>query len=307
MNKIMSDMKKNVFTGTGTAIITPFRDGRVDYFALTSLIERQIDAGVDAIVVCGTTGEKSTLKDDEHRRVIEHTVTVVAGRIPVVAGTGGNDTDYSVSLTRHACECGADAVLCVTPYYNKASDKGLIRHFSVIADASEKPVILYNVPSRTGMSISPAAYRELAKHPNIVATKEASGDVSAILRLMHECGDSLQIYSGNDDQTVPLMACGAKGVISTTSNVVPKRFAEMTRLALEGRIAEAAAIQLELIPLISAMFMQVNPIPVKAACAMMNLCSPEIRLPLCEMDDDKNVLLRTVLRNYGLIGGEEKI
>ena len=292
----MSTNKSIVFKGTGTALITPFKDGKVDYFALTSLIERQIAAGVEALIICGTTGESSTLQDDEHRCVIEHAVTVSAGRVPIVAGTGSNDTDYAVSLSRDACRAGADGLLVVTPYYNKTNEAGLVKHYYAIADASDKPVILYNVPSRTGMNISLKAYKAMAEHPNIVATKEASGDISAIMRLMDTCGDSMRVYSGNDDQALPLIACGAIGVISTVSNVIPAEFSDLIRKALEGDFATANLLRRKYAPLMDAMFTTVNPSPVKAACSSLGLCSPEIRLPLVPMEGEDLEKLRGVMK-----------
>lgn len=288
--------KAIVFKGTGTALITPFKDGKVDYFALTSLIERQISAGVEALIICGTTGESSTLQDDEHRCVIEHAVTVAAGRVPIVAGTGSNDTDYAVSLSRDACRAGADGLLVVTPYYNKTNDAGIVKHYYAIADACDKPIILYNVPSRTGMNISLKAYKAMAEHPNIVATKEASGDISAIMRLMDACGDSMRVYSGNDDQALPLIACGAIGVISTVSNVIPAEFSDLIRKALGGDFASANALRRKYAPLMDAMFTTVNPIPVKAACSSLGLCSPEIRLPLVPMEGEELEKLRGVMK-----------
>lgn len=292
----MSNNKAMVFKGTGTALITPFKDGKVDYFALTSLIERQISAGVEALIICGTTGESSTLQDDEHRCVIEHAVTVAAGRVPIVAGTGSNDTDYAVSLSRDACRAGADGLLVVTPYYNKTNDAGLVKHYYAIADACDKPIILYNVPSRTGMNISLKAYKAMAEHPNIVATKEASGDISAIMRLMDTCGDSMRVYSGNDDQALPLIACGAIGVISTVSNVIPAQFSDLIRKALDGDFATANALRRKYAPLMDAMFTTVNPIPVKAACSSLGLCSPDIRLPLVPMEGEELEKLRGVMK-----------
>lgn len=292
----MSNNKAMVFKGTGTALITPFKDGKVDYFALTSLIERQISAGVEALIICGTTGESSTLQDDEHRCVIEHAVTVAAGRVPIVAGTGSNDTDYAVSLSRDACRAGADGLLVVTPYYNKTNDAGLVKHYYAIADACDKPIILYNVPSRTGMNISLKAYKAMAEHPNIVATKEASGDISAIMRLMDTCGDSMRVYSGNDDQALPLIACGAIGVISTVSNVIPAEFSDLIRKALDGDFATANALRRKYAPLMDAMFTTVNPIPVKAACSSLGLCSPDIRLPLVPMEGEELEKLRGVMK-----------
>ncbi len=293
--------KKTVFTGAGVALITPFSDGEVDYKALASILEQQIAGGTDAIIVCGTTAEAATLSDEEHKKIITFCVERVNHRVPVIAGTGSNHTSYAVELTRFAKDEGADAVLLVTPYYNKASQKSLVRHFLTIAEAADIPNILYNVPSRTGLNISVPAYRELAKHPNIVAAKEASGNISSILQVMQTCGDELAVYSGNDDQIVPLMSMGAIGVISVLSNVLPRETHEMTKLCLEGNFAEAARMQLRYLPLINGLFMQVNPIPVKTAMAKMGLCSGEMRLPLCEMDDADNEKLYALMREAKVI------
>ena len=298
--------KEAVFRGTATAIITPFRDDKIDYAAYGAILENQIACGVDAIVVCGTTGEAATLDDREHREIVEYTVEKVAHRVPVIAGTGSNDCAYAIELSRHACAAGADALLHVTPYYNKTSQRGLVRHFEKIADACDKPVILYNVPSRTGMGISLETYRELVKHPNIVATKEASGNLSFITELLVCCGDELYVYSGNDDQTIPLMAVGASGLISVLSNVMPAEVSRMTRRFLEGDWKGSAAEQLRLIEIMNAMFMTVNPIPVKTAMAMLGACSPEMRLPLAEMSEAENEKLASVLRKYGLLPKTEE-
>lgn len=293
--------KKKVFTGAGVALITPFLNGHVDYKSLEAILEQQIAGGTDAIIVCGTTAEPATLSDKEHKEIIAFCVEKVNHRVPVVAGTGSNHTDYAVELTQFAKDAGADAVLLVTPYYNKASQKSLVRHFETIADAVDIPNILYNVPSRTGLNISLGAYKELAKHPNIVAAKEASGNLSSILQVMEACGDDLAIYSGNDDQIVPLMAMGAIGVISVLSNVMPRETHEMTQLCLDGNIREAAKLQLKYLPLINGLFMQVNPIPVKAAMAKMGFCSGEMRMPLCEMDEEDNEKLYALMRDAKLI------
>ncbi|MBQ1223953.1 MAG: 4-hydroxy-tetrahydrodipicolinate synthase [Oscillospiraceae bacterium] len=295
-------MKKPVFTGACVAIVTPFLpNGEVDFDTLGNLIEFQIAKGTDAITICGTTGEKSTLADGEHKECIEYCVKKVAGRVPVIAGTGGNDTRYSLSLCQHAESVGADALLCVTPYYNKASQKGLIKHFEYLADNVNIPIILYNVPSRTGMTIAPATYAELAKHPNINGTKEASGDFSLVAKIRAACGDELNVWSGNDDQIVPMMALGAKGVISVLSNVVPDVVANMTHAALAGDFAAAAKLQLEYLRLANDLFLEVNPIPVKTALGMMGLCSPDLRLPLCEMGDATAKTLHDTLAAYGLL------
>lgn len=297
----MSKNKNTVFTGAGVAIITPFKNDKLDYDALGKIIDFQIDNGTDAIVVCGTTGEASTLSDEEHVEAIAYTADRVAGRIPVIAGAGSNDTRYAVWLSREARRAGADALLQVTPYYNKATPKGLIRHFLTIADATDIPNILYNVPSRTGCNITLPVYKELAKHPNIVATKEASGNLSAIAEIAAECGDDLDIYSGNDDQIVPLLSLGAKGVISVLSNVMPKETHDICSLYFEGKTKESTELQLKLLELINALFMEVNPVPVKAAMNLMGYCSEEIRLPLCEMEDAHLEKLRSIMKSYSLI------
>ena len=294
-------MKNTVFTGAGVAIITPFRDGKIDYEDFARIIEFQIANGTDAIVVCGTTGEASTLSDDEHIAAIEFTVKQTAGRIPVIAGTGSNDTAYAIWLTQEACRVGADAMLVVTPYYNKASTKGLINHFTAIADASTKPVILYNVPGRTGCNISLPVYRELAKHPNIVATKEASGNISAIAELIAEVGDQLDVYSGNDDQIVPILSLGGKGVISVLSNVMPQETHDICQLYFDGKVKESAALQLKLLDLINNLFIEVNPIPVKAAMNLMGYCTKEVRPPMCEPEEAHLEILKASMKKHSLL------
>ncbi len=294
-------LENPIFTGCGTAIVTPFKNGKIDYEAFGRIIDWQIEQGVDAIVVCGTTGEAATLTDDEHVDVIEFAVNRSAKRVPVVAGTGSNDTAYAIELSKHACRVGADALLHVTPYYNKTSQLGLVKHFEKIADECSKPIILYNVPSRTGVNMSIETYKALAEHPNIVATKEACGNLSFIVNLMEEVGDKLDVYSGNDDQIIPMMSVGACGVISVLSNVMPKETAEMTHLYLDGKCKEASAMQLKYLKLINKLFMAVNPIPVKTAMALMKKCDVEMRLPLYEMEEKENAILAEVLKEYKLI------
>ena len=294
-------MKKTVFTGAATAIITPFLNDKIDYDSFGRLIEWQISEGIDAIVVCGTTGEASTLTDDEHRDAIKFAVDTVAGRIPVIAGTGSNDTAYAIDMTKFACDVGADAVLVVTPYYNKATQKGLIKSFSDIADASTKPVILYNVPSRTGCNILPSTAAVLAEHENIVAIKEASGNISQIAELAHAVGDKMDIYSGNDDQIVPIMALGGKGVISVLSNPMPRATSKMCHDFLDGNIEASRKAQLELLPFINALFCEVNPIPVKAAMAEMGFCENSLRLPLTVIEDDHKEKLLKIMKDLNLI------
>ena len=276
----MSKFKKSIFTGAATAIVTPFKNGVIDYESFGKIIDAQIDGGIDAIVVAGTTGEAATLTHEEHCECIKYTVEKVAGRVPVIAGTGSNDTAYGIELSKYACEVGADALLLVTPYYNKANPKGLIKNFLRTADEADKPIILYNVPSRTGCNISLPVYRELAKHERIVAVKEASGNLSSIAELFAECGDYFDIYSGNDDQIVPVMSLGGKGVISVLSNLLPAETHQLCQHCLDGNFAEAAKMQLEYLKLINALFCEVNPIPVKTAMNLLGACDIEMRLPL---------------------------
>ena len=297
----MSKFKRTIFTGAATAIVTPFKNGEVDYDAFGSLIDFQLDGGIDALVVAGTTGEASTLTDEEHIGVIKYAVERVNGRVPVIAGTGSNDTAYGIDLSREACAVGADALLVVTPYYNKATPKGLIKNFTATADAVDKPIILYNVPSRTGCNISLPVYKELMKHENIVATKEASGNLSAIAQIADECGDYLDIYSGNDDQIVPILSLGGKGVISVFSNILPRETHELCQAWFEGDAQKALRFQLDYLKLMNSLFMEVNPVPVKTACAMLGLCSEEMRLPLCEMEDANKARLEAIFKKYGLL------
>ncbi len=297
----MSKLKKSIFTGAATAIITPFKNGAVDYDSFGKIIEAQISGGIDAIVVAGTTGEAATLTHEEHCECIKYVVEKVEGRVPVIAGTGSNDTAYGIELSQYACEVGADALLLVTPYYNKATPKGLIKNFLETADKTDKPIILYNVPSRTGCNISLPVYKELAKHERIVAVKEASGNISAIAELIAECGDSYDIYSGNDDQIVPIMSLGGKGVISVLSNVLPRETHDMCVNCLEGRYSDAAKMQLDYLKLINALFCEVNPIPVKTAMAELGMCDIEMRLPLCEMDDANKQKLISAMKAYNLL------
>ena len=289
-----------IFQGAATALITPLNENGVDYPAFERLIEWQIQEGINALVICGTTGEGSTLSDAEHRQVLKFAVDKVAGRIPMIAGTGSNDTAYAIDLTKYACQIGYDAMLVVTPYYNKTTQKGLIAMFTAIADASTKPVILYNVPSRTGVNIEPATYAELAEHPQISAIKEANGNISKIVETAALVGDKLDIYSGNDDQIVPIMACGGKGVISVLSNVVPKATVELCSKFLAGDVEGAMAMQKQYLPLTNALFSEVNPIPVKAAMAAMGFCEDYLRLPLVCMEDAHRQVLLQCMRDVGL-------
>lgn len=294
-------MKKTVFTGAATAIITPTNENGVDFERFGRLIDWQIEAGIDAIVVAGTTGESSTLTDDEHRTVIKYGVERAAGRVPIIAGTGSNDISYAVELTKYACGVGADAVLTVTPYYNKATQKGLVKSFTAIADASDRPCILYNVPSRTGCNILPETCAELAEHPNIVAIKEASGNISQIAQTARLCGDKLDIYSGNDDQIVPILSLGGKGVISVLSNLLPKETSLMCKSFMNGDIKTAAELQLKYLPLCNALFSEVNPIPVKAAMSAMGFCENYMRLPLTQMEKGNEEKLFALMRECGII------
>lgn len=294
-------MKKTVFTGSGVAIVTPMNDDfTINYDKLGELIDWQIENGTDSIVICGTTGESSTMTDEEHIECTRYAVERTAGRVPVVAGAGSNDTAYAVWMSKESKRVGADALLHVTPYYNKTSQRGLVRHFNAVADATDLPVILYNVPSRTGMSITPATYKELSQHPNIVATKEASGNISAIAETRHLCGDELAIYSGNDDQIIPLMSLGGIGVISVLANVMPKETHDICALYASGKTTEASKLQIDLISLINSLFSDVNPIPVKEALNIMGRSAGPCRMPLIEMSDAGHSALAAELKKAGL-------
>ena len=294
-------MKNTIFKGAATAIVTPLNENGIDFEQFGRLIEWQISEGIDAIVVCGTTGEASTLTDEEHRDAIKFAVDTVAGRVPVIAGTGSNDTAYAIDLTKFACEAGADAILLVTPYYNKATQKGLIASFTAVADVSTKPIILYNVPSRTGCNILPATAAVLAEHPNIVAIKEASGNISQIAELAALTRGKLDIYSGNDDQIVPILALGGKGVISVLSNPMPRATSEICHKFFEGDVAASLKMQLDLLPFVNALFCEVNPIPVKAAMAAMGYCDNTLRLPLTPMEAEHEAKLLSIMREWKLI------
>ncbi|WP_101911448.1 4-hydroxy-tetrahydrodipicolinate synthase [Marasmitruncus massiliensis] len=285
-------MKNTIFTGAGCAIITPMHeDGSIDWEELGRIIDHQIAHGTDAIVIAGTTGEASTFSDEEHVESVRFTVDKVGRRVPVVAGVGSNHTDYAVWLSKEAKAAGADALLHVTPYYNKTSQPGLIRHFEAIADATDLPIILYNVPSRTGMNIKPETYLALSKHPNIVAVKEANGNLSAVAQTRYLCGDNLDIYSGNDDQIVPILSLGGKGVISVLSNIMPKETHDICQLYFDGKTAESAALQIRLMGLIDVLFCDVNPIPVKEAMNLLGWKAGHCRLPLVDISDAGRELL----------------
>lgn len=294
-------MKKTIFTGAATAIVTPFKNGAVDYDMYGTLIDWQIEQGIDAIVTVGTTGEGPTLTHEEHREVIRYCVEKVAHRVPVIAGTGSNCTEEAIGLTKFAAQVGADAALLVTPYYNKATQAGLVASFTAVADAADLPCVLYNVPGRTGCNIQPTTVAKLAEHPMICAVKEASGNISQVAQIAALAGDKIDIYSGNDDQVVPIMALGGKGVISVLSNVAPAATVEMCRRMLAGDVAGARELQLKYLPLIDALFCEVNPIPVKAAMAAMGYGENSLRLPLTCMEPAHEERLLGCMRDLGII------
>ena len=293
-------MKPCIFTGSAAAIVTPFRDGAVDLPAFERLVERHLRCGTDAIVVCGTTGEAATLNMDERTALIERCVRIADGRVPVIAGSGTNSTASSIALSRAAQHAGADALLTVTPYYNKASQNGLVRHFSTIADAVDIPIILYNVPSRTGVSCTAQTYQKLSQHPNIAGVKEASDDFDLIQDTLALCPVGFTLWSGNDGSTAAIMALGGKGVISVAANIVPREMHELTQLCLAGRFPEAARLQIRLHALIRALFCEVNPIPVKAALESLGLCSGELRLPLCAISEQNRLRLSRAMEEFGV-------
>ena len=295
-------MKNPIFTGAGVAIITPFTaDGKVNEKVLAEIIEYQISHSTDAIVICGTTGESATLDHNEHTQAIKIAVDVTAGRIPVIAGTGSNDTAYALKLSNDAEKLGVDGLLMVTPYYNKASQEGLIKHFNYVADRVSTPIILYNVPSRTGCEIKPETYAELAKHKMIYAAKEATGNLSSIAKTISLVPEDFAIYSGNDDQITPIMSLGGKGVISVLSNILPQVAHDIAQTALDGDFKKSAELQLKYLELCNAMFMDVNPIPVKVAMRMMGIDVGPLRLPLCDMTHANTEKLKSVLQKYELI------
>ncbi len=290
----------SMFKGSGVALVTPFKDGRIDYHALEGLIEWHIDAGTDALIVCGTTGEASTLSPVEKLSLVEFTIKKADGRIPVIAGSGSNDTSHSMYLSKEMQYAGADGLLIVTPYYNKATQTGLIKHYTAIADYVDVPIILYSVKSRTGLNITPSTVKELKKHPNICGIKEASGDISQICSIAALADQSFRLYSGNDDHTISMMALGAVGCISTVANIIPAQYHQMTKDYLEGRHNAAAKTQLAMLPLIHAVFAEVNPIPVKAALHIMGKIQKEYRLPLCEPSNETLYLLFDEMKRYGI-------
>lgn len=295
-------MKNTIFTGAGIAIITPMNaDGSINYQGLGDLIENQIANGTDAIIICGTTGEASTMTDEEHLECIRFAVEKTAGRIPVIAGTGSNDTRYAIELSKEAEAVGIDGLLLVTPYYNKTTQRGLIAHFTAIADAVNVPIILYNIPGRTGVNMEVATVKKLAEHRNIAAIKEASGNISYAAKLIAACGDNIDVYSGNDDMVVPLVSLGGKGVISVASHVIPKQMHDMVQYCLDNNFAEATKLQIEYLDLINSLFIEVNPIPVKEALNMMGVNVGPCRMPLYEMSDEHKAVLRASLEKHGLI------
>ena len=295
-------MKTKIFSGAATALITPMnQDGSVNYGRLETLVNNQIESGIDSLVICGTTGEKSTLRYDEHLKVIEVAAKSANKRIPIIAGTGSNDTVYSVELCNDAEKMGADAFLMVTPYYNKTSQAGLIAHYNYIADRVNKPIILYNVPSRTGVDIEPETYKELSKHPNIIATKEASGNISKIAKTKYLCGDDLDIYSGNDDQIVPILSLGGIGVISVLSNILPLETHNICAEYLKGNTKTASEMQIKYTGLINALFSDVNPVPIKTAMNLLGYDVGPCRLPLYKMDKAKTEKLKQMLKELKLL------
>ena len=294
-------VSKPIFTGAATALITPTTPEGVDYEALGRLIDWQIEQGIDALVIAGSTGEGKTLSVAEHQEVIRYSAERIAGRVPMVAGTGSNEMSVSLRMSRFACEAGADGLLVVTPYYIKATQNGLVKMYSELADAVTKPLILYNVPSRTGVNIEPATYARLADHPNIAGIKEANSDISKIVTTASLVDGRLDLYSGNDDQIVPILALGGKGVISVLSNLLPAETSRMCHLFFEGRTAEAAALQFKYLPLIHALFSEVNPIPAKAAMNAMGWCENFLRMPLTPMEEAHKETLFALMREQGLI------
>ncbi len=292
---------KTIFKGVATALITPTNDNGVDYDSFARVLDWQVEQGINALVIAGTTGEGSTLDDSEHKKVVKFAVERVAGKCPIIAATGSNDTNYAVQLSKYCCDAGADGLLLVTPYYNKTTQNGLVKMYTTIADAATKPVILYNVPSRTGVNIEPETYAKLADHPNIAGIKEANGNISKIVQTFELVGDKLDIYSGNDDQIVPILSMGGKGVISVLSNPAPKQTMEICNKFWAGDVEGAAKLQCEFLPLINALFCEVNPIPVKAAMAAMGFCENHLRLPLVQMEESHWLKLKSLMQEKGLI------
>ncbi len=294
-------MKKPIFTGSAAAVATPFTGSGVDFPALRKHLDFLLENGTDALVVCGTTGEAATMSYEERMETVEAVVRHVDGRVPVIAGTGSNNTENAIALSKDAVSAGADGLLVVTPFYNKATQRGLIRHFAAVADSAERPVILYNVPSRTGVKCAAETYAQLAGHPNIQGVKEASGDLALVQKTRELCPEDFCIWSGNDDETAPIMLLGGSGVISVAANVVPQEMHQLTASCLSGDFVSAGKLQLRLRKLCEALFWEVNPIPVKTAMSMMGFCQERFRLPMCEMEEENRARLRTVLAEYGLV------
>ena len=294
-------MKKPIFTGSAAAVATPFTGSGVDFPALRKHLDFLLENGTDALVVCGTTGEAAPMSYEERMETVEAVVRHVDGRVPVIAGTGSNNTENAIALSRDAVSAGADGLLVVTPFYNKATQRGLIRHFAAVADSAERPVILYNVPSRTGVKCAAETYAQLAGHPNIQGVKEASGDLALVQKTRELCPEDFCIWSGNDDETAPIMLLGGSGVISVAANVVPQEMHQLTASCLSGDFVSAGKLQLRLRKLCEALFWEVNPIPVKTAMSMMGFCQERFRLPMCEMEEENRARLRTVLAEYGLV------
>ncbi len=295
-------MKKIVFEGCATAMVTPMcEDGSVNLDGVKSMVEKQITGGVDALVICATTGESATLNYKEHLEVIDAAVKQAGGRVPIIASAGSNDTVYSVGLCNDALKLGADAILSVTPYYNKTSQAGLIRHYNYIADRVDAPIIVYNVPSRTGVNILPSTYKEISKHPNIVATKEANGNLSSVLETISLCGDDLTVYSGNDDQIVPIMSLGGRGVISVASNLLPKEMHDLTKLCLNGDFKAAAREAIKYCGLMKALFMDINPIPIKDALRLAGMDAGHCRLPLIDLNEEQLKKLKFEMEKLNII------
>ncbi len=294
-------MKKLPFIGACVAIVTPFDETGINFSELGRIIDDQIENLTDAICITGTTGETATLDDEEHKAAIKFAVEHVNGRVPVIAGTGSNDTSYAIQMSQYAEKVGVDAVLLVTPYYNKCTQNGLVAHYLKIADSINIPVILYNVPGRTGVDIKPESYAKLCKHPRIVATKEANGDLTSILRTRKLCGDELAVYSGNDDQTVPILSLGGSGVISVLSNVAPRDTHLICQNYFDGKIAEASRMQIDYCDLIDALFCEVNPIPVKTAMGLLGWNVGKLRMPLSEMEPAHLEILKNALKAHGLL------
>lgn len=294
-------MQGKLFYGCGTALVTPFKGNRVDFDALEALIDWQLDSGVDAVVVLGTTGEPSTVTDSERSAIIECAAARCAQRAPLIVGTGSNDTRRAISLSIEAQRLGADGLLVVTPYYNKASRTGLIEHYNAVADSVDLPIIMYNVPGRTGMNLDAATVAELARHPNLCAVKEASGSLRQLMDLAQACGDGVAVYCGNDDQVPAAMALGARGVISVAANIIPRQMHDMAAHWLKGEAKKCLDLQVKYLPLIRRLFDEVSPIPVKAALSMLGKVENTLRLPLCPLDGERTELLRREMKRAGLV------